>query len=136
MSDLADYSETEIRDWISQGVDPDTAPGTLYVALHAGTPGDDGSTNEVSAGDYSREGVTTGTGWDTPTTSSFENAATVSLTATANNWGSITHATLWDASTNGNCLAILPLDASVTVDGSSTDETIEFAAGDLSFSID
>lgn len=136
MSDFTNYIETEIRDWMSQGTDIDAPPTTVYVALHAGAPGDDAASNEVSAGDYSRKGVSAGSGWNAPTADSFENANSISFTATSNNWGTITHATLWDASTGGNSIGICPLSSSVSIDGTGSDDTLEFQAGDLSFSID
>lgn len=134
MSDLTDYAETEIRDWMSQGTDPDTAPGNLYVALHTSDPGDspDGST-EVGAGDYDRVSTTTGTDWNTPGSNDFQNANEISFGTATSNWGTVSHVSLWDAATGGNCLAAFALDSSKTID---TDDEATFAAGDLSFSID
>lgn len=133
MSDFSNYTETQIIDWMSQGAAMPSAPGTVYVALHTGDPGDDGSASEVGAADYAREGVTAGTGWNTPTTDTFENAAEISFGTAANNWGTISHVSLWDAATGGNCLAVGSLSAAKAV---NVDDEATFAAGDLSFTVD
>lgn len=132
MTDLTDFSEAQIRDWMSQGASP-TAIGTVYVALHTSDPGDapDGST-EVGAADYSRVGVSAGSGWDTPSAGQFDNASEVTFGVATNNWGTITHVSLWDASTGGNCLAAYGLNTNKTID---VDDEARFLAGDLSFTI-
>lgn len=135
MSDLTNYTEGVIRDWMSQGTDAPTAPGNLYVGLHTSDPGEspDGST-EVGAGDYARVSTTAGGDWNTPNENDFENASEVTFGETTNNWGDISHVSLWDgSSTSDNCLASYPLNSTKTV--SSGDEP-KFDAGDLSFSLD
>lgn len=134
MSDATDYLETAIRDWFSQGTAMPSAPGTLYIALHTSDPGEspDGST-EVSAGDYSRVGVTTGTGFSTslnPT--EFSNANEVSFGTATNDWGTVSHVSLWDASTGGNCLAAYGLSTSKAI---NTNDEATFPAGDLTVTI-
>lgn len=135
MTDATDYLETNVRDWISQGTAMPSAPGTLYVALHTSDPGEspDGST-EVGASDYSRVGVTTGSGWNSslnPT--QFSNANTISFGQATSDWGTISHVSLWDGSTTSdNCLAAYALDSTVTI---NTDDTFEFASGNLDFEV-
>lgn len=135
MADFTNFTETEIRDWISQGTDTITAPTNLHVALHTSDPGEnpDGST-EVSASDYSRAPTTTGTDWNTPTSDSFENASEISFGVATNNWGTVSHVSLWDGSaTTDNCLATYALSSSKAI---NTDDEALFPAGDLSFSVD
>lgn len=137
MSDFTDYSETAIRDWMSQGTTMPAAPSDLYVALHTSDPGEtpDGST-EVSAADYDRVGVTAGSGWSTITSgggSGFENASETSFGEATNNWGTISHISLWDAQTGGNCLASYAVGTSKPID---TGDEATFPAGDISFTID
>lgn len=135
MSDFTDYTETAIRDWMSQGTTMPSAPSNLHVALHTSDPGEspDGSA-EVGAGDYSRSSTTTGTDWDTtsnPTT--FENANEVNFGQATSNWGTISHVSLWDGSSaSDNCLASYALDSDTTIE---TDDTFVFNSGDLSFEI-
>lgn len=135
MSDFVDYTETIIRDWMSQGSAMPSSPGSVYVALHTSSPseGSPGST-EVGAGDYSRATTTAGTDWNTslnPT--QFSNANEVSFGEATSSWGTISHVSLWDSSTDGNCLAAFALDSSKSI--SSGDEAT-FPSGDLSFQID
>lgn len=136
MSDFTDYTEQAIRDWLSQGTAMPSAPGTLYVALHTSDPGEspDGTT-EVSASDYDRTGAATGSGWNTITSgdgTGFENASEIDFGTTSNNWGTLTHVSLWDSQTDGNCLAAYALDSGGDAP-SGIDVT--FPAGDLSFII-
>lgn len=133
MTDLTNYSETTVRDWMSQGTNA-TAPANLYVALHTSDPGEtpDGST-EVSAGDYSRVSTTTGTDWDTPTNDVFENNGEITFGVATSDWGTVSHVSLWDGSGTGdNCLAAFALDTSKSI---NTDDEARFADGDLSFTI-
>jgi len=137
MSDLTNYSETEIRDWISQGVAPDTPPDPLYVGLHTADPGEspDGST-EVSAADYSRVSVAAGSGWDTPNENDFQNAADVDFGEATNDWGTVTHVALWDdtqGATGETALAAYAVDTQKAIN--SGDKAV-FSAGDLSFALD
>jgi hypothetical protein len=135
MSDLTDYLETEIRDWMSQGTAFDSAPSTVYVHLHTSDPGEspDGST-EVSASDYSPQSVSAGSGWNTPTTDSFENANEINFGQATNDWGTISHVSLSTTSDfTGNVLASYALNSTVTI---NTNDTFKFNAGDLSFSLD
>jgi len=137
MSDLTNYTEGEFRDWMSQGVAPDTAPDPIYVGLHTADPGEtpDGST-EVGSGDYARVSVTAGSGWDTPNPNDFQNASEISFGEATNNWGTISHVSLWDdtkGAAGENCLANYALNTSKAID--SGDEAV-FRTGDLSFSLD
>ena len=135
MTDFTDYAETNIRDWMSQGSDMPAAPANIYVALHTSDPGEspDGTT-EVNAADYDRVSTTAGTDWDTtlnPT--GFDNTNIISFGQATNDWGTISHVSLWDSSGGGNCMAAFSLDSSVTI---NTDDTLEFNAGELSFDIE
>lgn len=137
MSDFTDYMEGIIQDWMSQGVDAPTAPATIYVGLHTADPGEapDGS-NEVAAGDYSRVGVTAGTGFNTGTSgdaSTFSNANLISFSQATSDWGVVSHVSLWDSATAGNAIAAYALNNSKSI---NTNDTAEFEAGDLSFQID
>lgn len=136
MTDLTDYSEGVIRDWMSQATDAPTAPTDLYIALHTSQPGEspDGTT-EVSASDYSRVQTTAGTDWATPNENDFENASEIAFSEATNDWGTISHVSIWTASmgSGGNCLAAFDLNSNVTI---STGDQAVFSAGDLSFSLD
>lgn len=135
MTDLTHYGETQVLDWFSQGVDL-VAPTNLHVALHTADPGDnpDGTT-EVTATDYARYQTATGTDWNVtgnaPRTT--DNATEITFGTATNSWGTISHVSLWDAATGGNCLAAYALSTSKAID---VDDEAQFAAGDLSFQVD
>jgi len=69
----ADFA-ADLTDYLSQGVDLPAAPGTVYITLY------DDLGNELN-GDLQngRVAVTTGTGFDEPGATSFENAAEVNF---------------------------------------------------------
>lgn len=133
MSDLTDFAESTIRDWLSQGTSP-TAIDPIYVALHNSDPGDspDGST-EVGAADYSRQSVSAGSGWNTPANGQFDNANEIAFGVATNNWGTVSHVSLWDGSAaTDNALAAFALNTSKAID---VDDEARFQSGDLSLTI-
>ncbi len=81
-----------------------TRPTTWYIALHTGDPGSDGSSNEVDTGDdadYVRQSVTYGSA----ASKQCLNDAAVSWTVNSGSAGfTVTHASVWTASTGGTCL--------------------------------
>lgn len=133
MTDFSGYSENEIAEWLFKNTDMPASSTNVYVSLHTADEGEnpDGS-NEVDAADYDRA-ETSPTDWtvgssDGPTT--VDNANDISFGDPQNNWGTITHFAIWDASTDGNPLIkTVQLNSSKTVDA-DTDELL-FAAGDL-----
>jgi hypothetical protein len=135
MSDLTNYTEGQFRDWMSQGTSVAAAPDPIYVALHTSDPGEspDGST-EVSATDYDRYSSSAGTDWDTPNENDFQNSNEFSFGVATNNWGTISHVSLWDGTSGtDNCLAAYGLNTSKEID---VDDEAKFQSGDLSFSLD
>jgi len=85
--------------------DTATRPTAWYVATHTGDPGETGASNEVTVGidaDYVRKSVT----FNTPSgDGQTENAGSVSWTVNSGSSGyTVTHISIWDAVTSGNCL--------------------------------
>jgi len=138
MTDFSGYSENEIAEWLFKNTDMPVSPSNVYVSLHTADEGENpDGTNEVSAADYDRASTApadwTIGGTDGPTVA--ENANNISFGDPTNNWGTITHFALWDASTGGNPLIkTVQLGSSKTVDA-DTDELF-FSAGDLTASSD
>lgn len=132
MSDFTDATETDGRDWLFKGVDMPPAPTSLEVSLHNSDPGDspDGST-EVSAADYSRVSTSTGTDWDAIGENAAENAVKIDFGTTQNDWGTITHAVLWD--NNGVARAKTTLD---NAGETPTGIEVYYPAGTLDFTFD
>lgn len=95
-----------------------TRPAAWYVQLHMTDPTDTGTGGTqpaIIANDYDRKTLGTA-GLTTSTASTCNNPAAVSWTAdsTAATY-TFTHVSIWDAVTNGNCLAAGPLAAPETV---------------------
>lgn len=90
-----------------------TAPAAVYVKLHTGDPGEDGTSN--AAGNTSRQAVEFGAA----------SGGVISLTNSPS-WTSVSttetysHISLWDNSTAGNCLGAGALSSSVSVTAGDT----------------
>lgn len=132
------YTENEVLEWLVKNTDMPVSPTNIYVSLHTADEGEnpDGS-NEVGAADYTRASTApadwTIGGTDGPTT--VDNANEISFGDPSNDWGTITHFGLWDASTSGNPLiATVALNSSKTVQA-DTDE-LKFAAGAFNIELD
>ena len=116
----SNYLELAILDHIFGGT-AFTVPATVYVGLHTANPGETGATAEVAAGAYVREAVTNDvTGWDAAAAVSglgtTKNAAIIQfIDPSGANWGTLTHFSIWDAETSGNCLFYGALNASIVV---------------------
>ena len=81
------------------GEDFDTAPESVYFALHNDDPGDDGTENEVSAPDYQRMQLQQ-ENWDIAGQRPTEAVYTtrVIFPEAQSDWGTITHGTIWNSS--------------------------------------
>ena len=116
----SNYLELAILDHIFGGT-AFSVPATVYIGLHTANPGETGATAEVAVGAYARKDVTNdNTGWDAAAAVSglgtTKNAAIIQFTDPSGaNWGTITHFSIWDASSGGNCLVFGALNASVVV---------------------
>jgi hypothetical protein len=85
---------------------------TVYAKLHLGDPGAAGAANASTM--VTRNGVT----WAAPSAGSMAMSALASWTMTATE--TVTHLSLWDASTAGNMEWSLALSAAVPVISGST----------------
>lgn len=105
MTDLASWFEQEVQSWWANGDAFTSPPSNIYVALHTADPTNDASQGEVDAADYER--LETGTGdWqmtgEGPT--NVTNPNELQFPTAQNNWGSVSHLSLWTAQTGGNPL--------------------------------
>lgn len=107
MSDASNYAESEIADYLGGNGAP-AAISNVYIKLHTGAPGDDGTSNAATETDRVE--------------ATFGDASNgvVSLSSTIT-WSSVaetetySHISAWDASTNGNCLFVGALSSPVSV---------------------
>jgi len=113
MSSFSDYTENLLLNWLLT-TNSATRPTAWYVGLFTAAPSDAGGGTEVTGNGYAR--VATGTisvsGTDTTATNS---AAIEFAAASGGNWGTVTHAAIFDASTSGNMLAWAALTTSRTI---------------------
>jgi hypothetical protein len=122
---ISDYLENKILDKVMRNVDFTVT--AVYAKLHIGDPGEAGTANP--AGETTRKAITFGSaasGGLISNTALFEWVG-VSTTET------ITHVSLWDASTAGNCLWSGPLAASKAL---TAGDTFRIPVGDLDISLD
>ena len=113
MASFSDYTENLVLTWLFT-TDSVTRPTAWYVGLFTAAPSDTGGGTEVSGSAYARTATGTitvsGTGTTATNGSAIEFAA-----ASGGNWGTVTHAAIFDASTGGNMLAWAPLTTSRTI---------------------
>lgn len=129
---FTDFWENEILDHIlNDGAY--TAPTNIFVALSTTTPTDAGlNVTEPAGGAYAR--VSTGAAdWNAAAAGTKDNANAITFPTATASWGTITHFVLYDASSLGNALAFGALGTSKAI---GTDDTAEFAAGDLDITLD
>lgn len=113
MASFSDYTENLVLTWLFTG-DSATRPTAWYVGLFTAAPSDTGGGTEVSGSGYAR--VATGTISVTGTATTATNSAAIEFAAASGgNWGTITHAAVFDASSAGNMLAWAPLTTSRTI---------------------
>jgi hypothetical protein len=97
---LSNYGENLALNFLLRATG--SSPATVYLALHYGGTGEDGTTNEVTATGYARQAIT----FDAPSGGIILSSATVTFGPWESAPGTILNFSLWDAATNGNCLAV------------------------------
>lgn len=155
MAAFSDFAENKLIDWFFRaqalGITGATAgagsgPATLFVGLFTAAPGEAGGGTEVTGGSYARVSVTSslanwagtqGAGTTVASTGSSgttSNNNAITFPAPTANWGVVTHAAVFDASTGGNPIFYSALASSKTVNNG--DAAPSFVAGSLTFQID
>lgn len=114
MSSFSDYTENLVLNWLLT-TNSATRPTAWYVGLFTAAPSDTGGGTEVSGSAYARKVTGTITVSGTSPTTATNSAAIEFAAASGGNWGTITHAAIFDASTGGNMLAWAPLTTSRTI---------------------
>ena len=131
MSAATNYLENEVLDHIlGEGARDFTSPATLYIGLFtAVADGEAGSVTEVSGNAYARTAVN----FNVASGGSSTNDGAVTFpTASGGNWGTITHAGVYDASSSGNLLFY----GALTVNKTVTDgDTFQIADTQLTISL-
>jgi len=113
MSSFSDYTENLVLNYLLTA-NTVTRPTAWYVGLFTAAPSDTGGGTEVSGSGYARKA--TGTMSITGTATTATNAAAIEFNpASGGNWGTLTHAAIFDSLTTGNMLAWAPLTTSRTI---------------------
>lgn len=129
MAAASDYLELKLLDH-SLGTAAYTAPTDVYVGLHTGSPADDDSgANEITGNGYTRKVAA----FAAASAGSAATNATITFDAATGNWGTITHISLYDASTSGNLLFHGAVTTSKTIE---TGDTFQISSGNLTISLD
>lgn len=128
MTALANWAENAALDWLLGGATP-TRPTTRYLALHTADPTEAGTTGELSGLGYARQAITFGAA----SSGAAANTSTHTFTASGGNWGSVTHCSIWDAVTGGNCIYKGALTTARTI---NSGESATVAAGAITASLD
>lgn len=113
MSSFTDYTENLVLNFL---LTPTTVvrPTAWYVGLFTAGPNDAGGGTEVTGFGYVRKVTGTITVSGTETTAT--NAAAIEFAAASGgNWGTLTHAAIFDAETAGNMIAYATLTTARTI---------------------
>lgn len=114
MSSFSDYTENLVLNWLLT-TNSATRPTAWYIGLFTAAPSDTGGGTEVSGSAYARVATGTITVSGTSPTTATNSAAIEFAAASGGNWGTITHAAIFDASTSGNMIAWAALTTSRTI---------------------
>ena len=107
---ISNYAENKLLDTLRN---QSFSVSTVYIALHTGSPGEDGTSN--AATETSREAVS----WNAASSGSMSSSATWEWTNVAAT-ETYTHWSAWDNATAGNCLWYGDLSASAAVTAGDT----------------
>jgi hypothetical protein len=129
VSDASNYLEDALFNHVFRNIAM-SSPATVYVALFtAVTDAEAGTGTEVSGGSYARQPVTFGA----PSDGAGSNSGVITFPTATANWGTVTHAGIFDALSGGNPLtAIKALAASKVV---NSGDIFRFPAGDIDVSV-
>lgn len=125
---LSNYAEKKLLDHLL-GVASFTMPTTVYVGVHTADPGEDGTNAEVAV---TRVAVTFSAA--TLGAGNTSNSGSVTFSSMPTTAVPVSHLSLWDASSGGNCFASGAL---TTARGPFTSgDSLTFAAGAITAALD
>ena len=130
MTAFSDYLENNLGDHVL-GIASYTSPSNIYLALFTDDPTDADTGTEVSGGGYSRLDVTGK--FNAFSGGSSQNNADLAFPTATVDWGTVTHAAIYDASTGGNLLLHASVSTSKTI---NSGDTAEFKSGNITVTLD
>lgn len=131
MSELTDTLEDQIINHFFRN-NSQSSPANVYLGLFTSAPSDSGpGAGELSDGvdGYARESITFGAASPSGVST---NTNTLTFTASGGDWGNITHAAVFDASTGGNMFMWTPITSVTVNDG----DGITFSPGNITITLD
>ena len=102
MSGLSNYAEVAVLNALLNNISL-AAGATIYAALHTGDPGEDGSGSVLSDSGYARKAVSFGSPVSGAGTCANDAEVIFNAIADAGPFV-VTHFSIWDAVSGGNCL--------------------------------
>lgn len=139
---FTNYLEHATLDYLF-GATAFTPSGTLYVGLSTTTPGEDASsfTEPAGASGYARAAIpnvkASTSGWSSAaqlsTSGEIHNQGTISFGTASGNWGTITHAGIWNSLAGGNLLTQSALALQKTP---TSGDVVTFPSGAISIRLD
>ena len=129
MTKMTNYLESKVAQHVLKNT-AYTAPSTLYIALHTADPTEAGNVSEVTTGTYAtyvRKAVTLGA------ESGGSCVSSADLTWDSMPAITISHISVWDAATTGNCLLYGALTASKTM---ASGDSFRLASGQITLGFD
>ena len=129
---MSDYLEAKLLN-LTLRATAYTAPAAVYVALHTADPTDAATATEVSGNGYARKQATFGAPVTNGANQECSNSQEVIFDVATASWGTITHASIWDAVSAGNMLYSTALSANTAV---GQNNQFKFAVGALKVSLD
>lgn len=132
MSALTNHSENLLLNWMFT-TGAVTRPTAWHVALHTADPSETGASAEVTTGTdsaYARKSIT----FDAASGGQSTSLGAVTWTVNGASAGyTVTHISVWDASTSGNCLikGALPVPRAL-----AASQVLTFSIGDIIAALD
>jgi hypothetical protein len=120
MANLSDWAESALLALLL-GITDLTMPADTFMQLHTGAPGEAGTSNVATTS--TRQEITT---WAAASGGAIASSAAVSFTGAATE--TISHFSLWSASSGGNCLAVGTLTVNRPI---TSGDILTFASGDV-----
>lgn len=124
-----DFAE-DLTDYLSQGTNLPTAPGTVYITLY-----DDTGAELNSSLQNGRVAVTTGTGFNEPTTTSFENANEIDFGEATSDITIQEAAIKAGDAIDGNTTVYARADVTNAPQSFTTNTRVFYSAGELTFDV-
>lgn len=124
---MADWAEIEAMKYLFTAEVMGNRPEAWWVALHTADPSDTGASNEVVAAWYARKSVAF-----TRVNNSVSNTGVVTWSSVTGSQLTVTHASIKDAVSGGNTIAVL----AIAAQNLKVNDTANIQAGSLTFSLD